>query len=393
MLVAASAAVILGVSLGASAQASAPAMTFQDEAAAIEWDLAVIAKSKGWTVAEARAQHEAGLRLDRVRDAVAFRLGESAVVGGMLAEEPLGVPSLLIKGTATAEVRQLAAASGVRILDGQPYTAAQLRKRASVVHDRLVGMGYPEVVTAVDIATAGVSATVTAQSGLPATGAALAASLPADLNDLGDGVALAVSGKPAVRRETAAFGGLRNRFNGAARCTSGWSVINSSGTTGVSTAAHCSVNQITHDGVNHPLALQAQHIGSQGDVEWGTTTFPEPDDFHPNGLVIRDVGAVEPIANITLNETICVYGRTTNAEECSTVDALDVTITDSLGTSKRLVAMGHVTQPGDSGGPWYNGVRAYGSHVGEASIDGEPRSVFQVADLYDEALAVRVRTT
>ena len=73
---------------------------------------------------------------------------------------------------------------------------------------------------------------------------------------------------------------------------------------------------------------------------------------------------------------------------------LGMTITEGGRTSSRLVATTNgVTQPGDSGAPWFNGTVAFGSHVGSATIRGQVRSLFQVADLYDEALGVRVRTT
>ena len=395
VLVAAGAAVVFAIPLGVTAQALAqePAVIFQDEATAVATDLALIAKAKGWTLAQARAQREAGLRLDRVREAAAAAQGE-AIIGGALAERPDGTPTLLVRGKATDAVRRLAAVGGVQVVDGQPYTAKELRMRASAVHDRLLAMGYSQVATGVNIATAGISAAVTAKAGLPATRSALAAALPDDLDDLGEGVTLTVADSPVVARQSSAFGGMRNLLNGVPMCTSGWSVIAPDGTTGVSTAGHCGVNQITHDGTTHSLALQAQHIGIVGDVEWGTTSVPEPDDFYTTASTVRDVSAVEPIANIMLGETICVYGRTTNAVECSTVVALDVTISDPVfGRSARLVAMGAVTQPGDSGGPWYNGGRAYGSHVGQTTVNGKRCSVFQVADLYDEALGVRVRTS
>lgn len=393
-LVTAGVAVVVAVPLGLPTQALASGVRFEDEAAAIAADLAATAAARGWTIAQARTQYEAGQRLDRVREAVAAAVGEAAVVGGVLGDKPDGTATLLIKGPASDTVRGLAAAGGVRIIDGQPYPVQQLRSRASDLHTRLVAMGYPQVVTAVDVVGAGVWGTVTARAGLPATGAALAAALPDDLDDPADGVTVTVTDAPVVQRQTVAFGGMRDAFNGAFRCTSGWSVVAPDGTTGVSTAGHCGVNQITHDAAVHNLALQAQHIGSQGDVEWGTTTVPEPDDFFSDSATVRDVTAVEPIADITRNETVRVYGRSTNAQQTTTVFALDVTISDSFGTSNRLVATtANVTQAGDSGAPWFNGTVAFGSHVGSATISGASRSLFQVADLYDEALGVRVRTS
>ncbi|GIE98541.1 hypothetical protein [Paractinoplanes rishiriensis] len=387
LLVATCSALAVLAPLGTVAPAHASVVRFEDAAAAVSSDLAAIAGARGWTIAQARTQQEAADRLDRVRQAVAAVHGEEAIVGGMLGEKPDGVATLLIAGPATDEARMLATSAGVRLVDRQPFTAPELRKRASDVHERLVRMGYPLVVTAVDIASADIWATVTAKPGLPATSGALAVRLP-------DGVAVTVTDEPAVKRESTAFGGMRNLLTGAPMCTSGWSVVDPNGTTGVSTAGHCGVNQITHDGTTHNLALQVQHIGSQGDVEWGTTAVPEPDDFFVSPTTIRDVSAVEPIGNITLNETVRVYGRTTNAEQSTTVFALDVAITEGGRTSSRLVATTNgVTQPGDSGAPWFNGTVAFGSHVGSATIRGQVRSLFQVADLYDEALGVRVRTT
>lgn len=130
---------------------------------------------------------------------------------------------------------------------------------------------------------------------------------------------LTVHTAPIVEDESA-FGGMRIRDDGVFECTSGWSVRNvSTGTFGVSTARHCAgVNQIVHPGdAVHGWSLRGEHRGAYGDVEWGSTAQPEPDDFYADADSIRDVSSVEARSNISVNESVCAYGRSSNYRDCS----------------------------------------------------------------------------
>jgi len=82
--------------------------------------------------------------------------------------------------------------------------------------------------------------------------------------------------------------------------------------------------------------------------------------------------------------------RTNN--DCSLeVQDVSQSCTNSGVTNNRLVLMNGDTQvPGDSGGGWSLGTKAYGSHKGQCKPDFPNRETFSVAALYDEALGVRV---
>jgi hypothetical protein len=229
-------------------------------------------------------------------------------------------------------------------------------------------------------------ASVTREPGLDATVDALRSRLPADL---GARVEITIRDVPVVVGQ-GAFGGMWMRDNGFAACTSGWTVTKIlGGTRGVTTAGHCtSIDQIDHPGHGlHNTFYQGGHEGQWGDVEWHTTGENEADDFYSDATTIRDVASVEPRANISVNEVVCVYGRASNVRNCS-LEVRQVSI--ACGISNRIVQMnGAVTIGGDSGGGWSWVSTAFGGHKG--LCDGF--SSFSVADLFDEALGISVATT
>lgn len=147
------------------------------------------------------------------------------------------------------------------------------------------------------------------------------------------------------------------------------------------------------------MTFKAQHFGSYGDVEWYTTGVGVQDDFYASGSVIRDVTGVEPHAGISLGEAVCFYGRTSNARDCS-LAVMDTWIdcAGSLGSLNRMVLMDGqgVSDRGDSGGGFSVNYTAYGLLHGGCDPawsweeDGSGWLSFSVADLLDEALAIRV---
>lgn len=111
--------------------------------------------------------------------------------------------------------------------DNQPYSFDELESRKLRVHRALEGMGFRSVATSVNITGAGIiPAGVTTEPGLPTRAVDLVAALPADLRE---DVRLTVHEEPNVREEQA-FGGMWVRDSGVNLCTSGWSVVNTSGT-------------------------------------------------------------------------------------------------------------------------------------------------------------------
>lgn len=363
---------------------------------ALAADLALVAKGRGWTVDQAAAQHAVAEAFGKVQQEISTKRPD-AYAGAKLSEKPGGAPTLYVKGKADDDLltRVRGAGIAVEIADNRPHSWLELEERSIRLNHRLVGIGFQDVVTSFDETTSTVEAVATRRPNLPAKAEQVLSRLSAEE---ARGVRLVLTDEDVASDEHA-YGGMSVRDDGVFECTSGWAVQNiSSGTTGVTTAGHCDgINQIVEPGVGtHTLTHQAEHRGQWGDVEWKTSTHIEPDDFYATASDVRDVAAVEPRGSITVGESICVYGRSSNSRDCSdTVFRTSISCTNSGVFNDRLVAMNakRTTIGGDSGGGWSFNFTAFGSHKGGCGVDGATRNAFSVADLYDEALGVRVRTS
>ncbi len=362
--------------------------------AAVMTDMALVAAARGWTLEQAVAHRALADSFGRIQEQLATdRPGLYA--GAELSAVPDGAPTLYIKGRADEFVRQVVQSAGfpIDVIEGRPFSWRELEARSIRLNRRLAGLGFRDIVTSFDETTSNVEAVVKRGPAMAAVRAEhVRARLPAEFRS---GVRLQLVDEDIAIDEHA-YGGMWVRDDGVNLCTSGWAVTNGV-TTGVTTAGHCTgINQIVEPGVGvHALAHRAEHRGQWGDVEWKTSTHIEPDDFFASAADIRDVAAVEPRANITVGEAICVYGRSSNARDCShTVFRTSISCTNNGVFNDRLVAMNakNTTIGGDSGGGWSFGVTAYGSHKGGCTVNNVLRNVFSVADLYDEALGVTVRT-
>ncbi len=261
------------------------------------------------------------------------------------------------------------------------------------MHHALEDMGFRYVVTAANIAGAGIiPASVTAEPGLVSRATDIVKSLPFDLQG---SVNLTVDNAPVVANFQS-FGGGWVADGTVDQCTSGWSVIGvSSGVRQVTTAAHCvSIDKIRHPGHGtHSLTYNGQHLGAYGDVEKHESIGQTiPDDFYADASTVRDVAGVQPRASIHLGDNPCVYGRRTNFRSCSMfIQDVSTGCTRNGVFVDRLVMMNDVrSDVGDSGGGWSLGNYAWGSVVGVCHLNYTPYEVWSVADLYDEALGVRV---
>lgn len=363
---------------------------------ALATDLALVAKGRGWTVEEAAAQHAVAEAFGKVQQEISAK-HPSAYAGAKLSEKPGGAPTLYVKGKADDDLltRVRAAGVAVEIVDNRRHSWLELEERSVLLNHRLVGIGYQDVVTSFDETTSTVEAVVTRRPNLPAKAEQVLSRLSAED---ARGVRLTMTDGD-VASDEAAYGGMSVQDDGVFECTSGWAVQNiGTGTTGVTTAGHCDgINQIVEPGVGtHALTHQAEHRGQWGDIEWKTSTQTEPDDFYATASEVRDVAAVEPRASITVGESVCVYGRSSNSRDCGdTVFRTSISCTNSGVFNDRLVAMNakNTTIGGDSGGGWSFNFTAFGSHKGGCSVDGATRNAFSVADLFDEALGVSVRTS
>jgi hypothetical protein len=222
------------------------------------------------------------------------------------------------------------------------------------------------------------------------------ASAPAEIlaavpDDLRPSVKLTVVDASGFR-DTGSWGGMWVTLNGGNDSTSGWTVRKWNGTTyvwGVTTAGHAanSGQALVHPGHGtHSFVYQSQHRGEWGDVQWHTTNSGEEGLFYASSSTIRNVLYLEPRSGISVNESVCQYGRASNYRDCD-LDVFDVSISCTISGvfNNRLVQMDAITStPGDSGGGWFYDYKAYGSQKGWCGS----KDAWSVADLYDEALGV-----
>lgn len=358
-------------------------------------DLTATAKAKGWTLAQARAQYEAAEAVG----AVAIKLAASRpdiFIGSALATEPGADPRLYVKGPADAALLALVKAAGrrIEIVDDQPFSFEELEARKVRVHDALVAMGFDQVSTSINIAGRGViPAGIWSAGGVRSDASTILAALPSPLRSSVD---LTVNSEP-IAGEDAAFGGMRTKATSTGfLCTSGWTVRSDVTLAfGVTDAGHCgSMNRIVDPatGVAHAMTFKAEHLGGYGDVEWFTTGQVEEGLFYAGPSTIRPVLYLEARAGISVDETVCLYGRSSNFRNCDS-DVQDVSqrCTNAGITYDRMILMdADIGSGGDSGGPWFYDNRAFGAHHGPCG--GVPgRDSFSVADLFDEALSIRVQ--
>ena len=121
-----------------------------------------------------------------------------AFVGSALAPDPGGAPRLFITGPADPGLLALVqgADTPMEIVDGQPYSLAELEARKAAVHTELQSAGYREVVTTFDLTHSGlIEATVRRQPALPSDPSTILASFPAELRSE---VEVTVSDGPTV---------------------------------------------------------------------------------------------------------------------------------------------------------------------------------------------------
>lgn len=149
-------------------------------------------------------------------------------------------------------------------------------------------------------------------------------------------------------------------------CTSGFTVFRGA-TRGVLTAGHCPNSNTYVSGSSSITKFVAGHRGSYGDFQWHST----PDSTSHN-IRINSSGRTRAIlrqAIAAVGTSVCNYGKSRARSSCTTVSSQAVCATDQNGYRLcRLVRTnGAFTNPGDSGGPWYSGNRAYGIHFGKVS--------------------------
>ena len=388
-----------GSELGGADQAFYPASKVEGSKSVAE-DLSLIAAAEGWSVGQAETHYRSAVAVGSMGQRLASERPD-VFVGTALPDAPDGVPVVYVKGQADSFVDQLARHIDVpiRVIDGQPYALTQLEERMAATQAGLESAGYAVVATSFDITKNGkIEVVVRNDPRIADPYLQMLETLPAELRH---DITIEITTGPPGLTQNGSFGGMWVTLeNWTNACTSGWSVAKTStGTTGVTTAAHCDgIEGIRHPGFGvHAFPFQSQHRGQWGDVEWHTSPEPEPPRFYADQTgAIRNVTAVEPNGGISQNESICFFGRKSLNRRCARVARVSASCTfqDNV-TVGRLVWMdANISDFGDSGGGWSVDTRAYGSHVGICYDVNLSRnvSVFTPAYYFPAAIGATVRT-
>ena len=149
-------------------------------------------------------------------------------------------------------------------------------------------------------------------------------------------------------------------------CTTGFSVRHSSGTEGITTAAHCPTSQ-SYNGTNLPY--QGEAYGTSYDLQWHSTPGFTVQNAVYDGSGYRPVYATRHRDLQAANQYVCKYGDTTGYG-CGYIVTTSFLPSIStycptcswLPTWVRVHRHGvDLSDSGDSGGPWFSGSTAYGT--------------------------------
>ena len=237
-----------------------------DAATAFNNDAALIAHKTGWSLDDTRNHMRFQDALSNLLPKISTKYANT-YAGAEMAPKP-GEPAVIrFKGQAPPGIAEDIAASGLKIdiQGGSKYTQKEIRDRSTAIARYLASVGYRDVVTAV-MPTGFVEVTIGGST----------APKPLLPQALRDDTRITVIDGPANREEDAR-GGAWLQDNDANMCTSGFAVTTLGGTTGVSTAAHCSgLDQYNppNGDPDFSITFQGQHLGIFGDVQWQTTVDP-----------------------------------------------------------------------------------------------------------------------
>lgn len=184
-----------GPAIVADGEAPGPTPIVQSPEDALAQDIALVADALGWTIEEATANYRAAEIVGNIAGRIAAERPD-IFIGSALSPDPLGPPSIYIKGPADEFVRNLVAAAEieVKIIDNQAFSLEELEQRQRRVVDALLAQGFQNLSAGIRIQEGGlIEAVVTREPGLPDDPAEILAALPPDLRG---SVSLTVSDAP-----------------------------------------------------------------------------------------------------------------------------------------------------------------------------------------------------
>ena len=142
-------------------------------------------------------------------------------------------------------------------------------------------------------------------------------------------------------------------------CTTGFTVRNSSGVRGVSTAGHCGNSQSLS---GYSLTFRSERYSGSYDIQWHNASG----HTYPNTIRVssstRSITATRSRTSQTVGSQVCKQGKTTGYT-CGTISTISYCASGAC-TWVRVAGNGYnLSEGGDSGGPWFSGNTAYGSHT------------------------------
>ena len=167
-------------------------------------------------------------------------------------------------------------------------------------------------------------------------------------------------------------------------CTSGFYVVNGSGTRGISTAGHCGSSQ-SYGG--SALTFLGESYSGSYDIQWHNRSGETYSNIIKVGTGTRAITSTRARASQVSGEWVCKQGKTTG----NTCGTLSTTSYCFAGACTFVYVSGgsvNLSEGGDSGGPWFSGNTAYGSHV----FGGGNDSGYMAVD-YFSGIGVTIVTT
>ena len=171
-------------------------------------------------------------------------------------------------------------------------------------------------------------------------------------------------------------------------CTAGFTVVTSNYEAGPLTAGHCS-DQQSFEGVSLPFRAQA--VGGSADVQWHSACrIASPTNGFYSGIDFRAVERTRSRYNQPLGQFLCKYGKATG-RTCGVLDSKYYDPGSGFNSTFMLVKGGSVnlSEEGDSGGPWFVELDAYGIQSG-APNGGMSNDAYYMAIDYVSSLGVTV---
>jgi hypothetical protein len=167
-------------------------------------------------------------------------------------------------------------------------------------------------------------------------------------------------------------------------CTAGFTVRDSLGRTGISTARHCveTGDSIAYAGNLYTSDWVLLDYAS-GDIAYAAVAGTPLASFQSNSGVFTSVTGYR---NPAVGELVCHFGIASH-QKCSKVAKTngsarmtDPVLVNGVATYPLIGGLwftnSYVSLPGDSGGPWFTGGTLAGVHTGKATLNGVPVSVF-----------------